>query len=48
MGFYYLPAASDLISDAAVVAGGARGREGAAAAKAASDLPPAGAGTENA
>ena len=48
VGFYYLPAASDLISDAAVVAGGARGREGAAAAKAASDLPPPGAGTENA
>lgn len=41
-GFYYLSAASHLISDAAAVAaGGARARgEAAAAAKAASDLPP--------
>ena len=41
-GFYYLVAAFDLISDpAAVAAGGARARgEAAAAAKAASDLPP--------
>ena len=41
-GFYYLSAASHLISDAAAVAaGGARARgEAAAAAKAASDLTP--------